>query len=166
MASPFLEAVRSDIRLRGYSIKTEKSYLYWIKFYICFNKKRHPMDMGNAEVKAFLSYLATERNVAINTQKVALNAIVFLYHKVLQTTASASELIKDFSSFDSRLPALCLIWKPFWVFDNFLCEIHVDIGPIEVARRRLLNIHDYFYGLILEPRKLVIRHEQLLVMCQ
>lgn len=84
MPSPFIEALRRDIRLRGYSMRTEKSYLYWVRAFIRFNQRRHPSDMGAAEVKEFLSYLASERNVAINTQKVALNALVFLYHKFLR----------------------------------------------------------------------------------
>ncbi len=82
MKSPFIESIRAEIRLRGYSIRTEKSYLGWIKRFIFFNDKRHPKDLGAREVKAFLSWLANERHVAINTQKVALNALVFLYHKV------------------------------------------------------------------------------------
>lgn len=84
MKSPFIESVRAEIRLRGYSIRTEKSYLGWIKRFIYFTGKRHPKDVGEKEVKAFLSWLANERNVAINTQKVALNALVFLYHKFFQ----------------------------------------------------------------------------------
>lgn len=83
MKSPFIESVRAEIRLRGYSMRTEKSYLGWIKRFIYFNDKRHPKDLGAREVKAFLSWLANEHNVAINTQKVALNALVFLYHKIL-----------------------------------------------------------------------------------
>ena len=81
---PFLETLRRDIRLRGYSMRTEKTYLYWIRQFIYFTKKRHPCDVGAVEVKAFLTYLAVERCVAINTQKVVLNALVFLYHKFLQ----------------------------------------------------------------------------------
>lgn len=84
MSSPFLNRVRRDIRLRGYSIRTEKTYVRWIKHYIHFHKLRHPEEMGSEEVKAFLSYLANERCVAVNTQKTALNALAFLYHKVLQ----------------------------------------------------------------------------------
>lgn len=84
MKSPFIESIRAEIRLRGYSIRTEKSYLGWIKRFIYFTGKRHPKDVGAKEVKAFLSWLANERNVAINTQKVALNALVFLYHKFFQ----------------------------------------------------------------------------------
>lgn len=85
MTSPFMEALRADMRLRGYSIRTEKSYLHWVRRYIFFCNKRHPSECGNVEVKAFLTYLATERNVAVNTQKVALNALVYLYHKFLKT---------------------------------------------------------------------------------
>lgn len=81
--SPFIETVRAAIRLRGYSIRTEKSYLYWIRYYICFHKKRHPEDMGPVEVRSFLSWLASNRHVAINTQKVALNALVFLYRHII-----------------------------------------------------------------------------------
>lgn len=83
MTSPFIESLRDDMRLRGYSIKTEKSYLEWIKRYIYFIEKRHPETAGASEVKAFLTYLAVDRKVAINTQKVALNAVVFLYQKFL-----------------------------------------------------------------------------------
>jgi len=82
--SPFLESVRNEIRLRGYSIRTEKSYLYWIKQFILFNNKRHPLDMGKEEVKSYLSWLATSQNVAKNTQKSALNSIIFLYAQCLK----------------------------------------------------------------------------------
>ena len=81
--SPFLERVRSQIRLRHYSIRTEQSYLHWIYRFILFHNKRHPAEMGSAEITAFLSHLATERNVASSTQNQALNAIVFLYRDVL-----------------------------------------------------------------------------------
>ncbi len=84
MASPFLNMIRFEIRLRGYSMRTEKTYLYWIKQFIYFHNKQHPKDLGAIEVKNYLSWLANDRHVAINTQKVALNAIVFMYHKILK----------------------------------------------------------------------------------
>lgn len=84
MASKFLEEIRQHMRMRGYSLKTEKAYLYWIKYFIRFHKLRHPRDMGANEVTVFLSYLANEQHVAINTQKVALNAIAYLYNQFLQ----------------------------------------------------------------------------------
>lgn len=82
-SSPFLNFIRQELRLRGYSLKTEKSYLYWIKYFIRFHKLQHPQNMGAEEVRAFLSFLAVEQNVAINTQKSALNALAFLYNKLL-----------------------------------------------------------------------------------
>jgi integron integrase len=84
MPSPFLEAVRADMRLRGFSIKTEKSYLYWITYYIRFLNRRHPAEVETVEITRFLTFLAVERRVAANTQKVALNALAFLYQKFLQ----------------------------------------------------------------------------------
>ncbi|MEM7196674.1 MAG: integron integrase [Pseudomonadota bacterium] len=83
MSSPFLDSVRRDIRLRGYSMRTEKSYIYWIRGYIRFIGRRHPSDTGSAEVRDCLSWLANERHVTVNTQKVALNALVFLYEKFM-----------------------------------------------------------------------------------
>jgi len=81
--SPFLDQVRAAIRVRHYSIRTEKSYIRWIVRFIRFHAYRHPEDMGEAEVAAFLSYLAIRRSVAAATQNQAFNALVFLYKAVL-----------------------------------------------------------------------------------
>ena len=78
-----LDRVREAIRVRHYSLRTEEVYLQWVRRYILFHGKRHPDDMGEAEVAAFLSYLAMERNVAAATQNQALSAILFLYTNVL-----------------------------------------------------------------------------------
>lgn len=83
MSSQFINSVRRFMRLQGYSIRTEHSYIYWIKGYIRFNKMAHPKDIGADEVRVYLSWLASDRHVAVNTQRIALNAIVFLYHKFL-----------------------------------------------------------------------------------
>jgi len=83
MSSPFLDSVRRAIRVRHYSVRTERSYLHWIRRYILFHKKRHPVDMGDTEVAGFLSWLASERKVSASTQNQALNALNFLYAKVL-----------------------------------------------------------------------------------
>ena len=71
--SPYLESIKNDIRLRGYSLRTEKTYLFWIKRFILFNAKKHPDSLSGEDVKRFLTWLAVKRNVAVNTQKVALN---------------------------------------------------------------------------------------------
>jgi hypothetical protein len=76
--------VRSAIRVRHYSIRTEDAYIGWIMRFILYHGKRHPKDMGEAEVGAFLSHLAVQRNVAPSTQNQALNALVFLYKAVLE----------------------------------------------------------------------------------
>ncbi|MGQ9426060.1 tyrosine-type recombinase/integrase [Gilvimarinus sp. F26214L] len=80
------EQVRRVIRVHRYSIRTEKSYWYWIRYFIRFHGLKHPSDMGVQEVQDFLSWLAVERNVAAATQNQALNALVFLYGKVLGQT--------------------------------------------------------------------------------
>lgn len=80
----FLDQVRSFIRSRNYAYSTEKTYIYWILFYIRFNNKQHPKDMGKAQVECFLSFLANERSCAKATQRIALNALIFLYREFLQ----------------------------------------------------------------------------------
>ncbi len=78
-----LEVVRQRIRLRHLSYTTEKSYLGWIHRFVRFHGKRHPKEMGEAEIVSFLSHLAIERNCSPATQNQALNALVFLFKHVL-----------------------------------------------------------------------------------
>jgi integron integrase len=78
-----LDQVRDKIRVKHYSIRTEDSYLGWIKRYIYFHDKRHPKEMGAAEAEAFLTHLAVEGNVSASTQNQALSALLFLYREVL-----------------------------------------------------------------------------------
>ena len=73
------EQLREAIRRRNYSRRTEQSYWFWMRWFIRRNGLRHPAQMGAAEVEAFLSWLATERNVAAATQNQALSALLFLY---------------------------------------------------------------------------------------
>ena len=61
------EQLRAAIRRRNYSRRTEQAYWFWIRWFIRHNKLRHPEQMGTAEVEAFLSWIATERNVAAAT---------------------------------------------------------------------------------------------------
>ena len=78
-----LETVRDAIRLRHYSLRTEQSYVQWIRRFIYFHGKRHPRDMGAEEVTAFLNDLVRSRDVAAATQNQALSALLFLYREVL-----------------------------------------------------------------------------------
>lgn len=77
------EQFRNVIRVNHYSIRTEKAYWYWIRYFLRYHRMRHPLEMGPAEVSAFLTWLAVSRHVAAATQNQALNALVFLYGKVL-----------------------------------------------------------------------------------
>ena len=65
LKSPFLQSLRDIIRTKRYSLQTEKSYLYWVKFFIMFNDKRHPKDMGAVEINHFLTHLAVHRGVSV-----------------------------------------------------------------------------------------------------
>jgi integron integrase len=78
-----LDQVRQAIRARHYSYMTEKAYIHWIKRFIFFHNKRHPLEMAEIEIGRFLSSLATEGHVSASTQNQPLNALLFLYHEVL-----------------------------------------------------------------------------------
>lgn len=78
-----LDVVREKLRIKHYSIKTEKTYLYWIKQYILFHNKKHPKNMGKNEIEQFLTYLAIDKKVSSSAQNQAFNAILFLYEKAL-----------------------------------------------------------------------------------
>lgn len=77
------DRVRDTLRRKHYSYRTEQAYLSWIRHFIYFHDKRHPREMAEREVAAFLTYLAVERRVSASTQNQALNAILFLYKQVL-----------------------------------------------------------------------------------
>jgi len=82
-SSPFLQSIADFMSVRRYSKRTIDTYLYWIKYFIVYHQKQHPADMHDAHVEQFLTFLATRRRVAIATQKIALNALAFLYNKFL-----------------------------------------------------------------------------------
>ena len=79
-----LDQVRDVIRRKHFSIRTEQTYVDWIKRYIFFHDKRHPNEMAEAEITAFLTHLARAGKVAASTQNQALSALLFLYREVLQ----------------------------------------------------------------------------------
>src|SRR5258705_6317593 len=79
-----LDQVREVIRMKHYSIRTEQAYVEWIKRYIFFHNKRHPAEMAEAEIRSFISDLASKKVVSASTQTVALSALLFLYREVLK----------------------------------------------------------------------------------
>jgi integrase len=80
----FMEIVRRRLRERRYSPRTERAYVYWIRRYIVRFDRRHPRELGETEVRSFLSELAVKEQVAASTQNQALAALTFLYDRVIE----------------------------------------------------------------------------------
>lgn len=91
-----LDQVRERVRYLHYSLRTEEAYVHWIRAFVRFHGLRHPRDMGGPQVEAFLSWLSTERGVAVSTHRQALSALLFLYQQV----------------FDQQLPWMQAIGRP------------------------------------------------------
>lgn len=89
-----LDQVRDAIQLRHYSYRTEETYVQWIRRYILFHNKRHPIEMGKPEIEAFLTHLAVQRQVAASTQNQALSALLFLYREVLDREVAGVDAIR------------------------------------------------------------------------
>jgi len=157
--SPFMETVRGEIRLRGYSLRTEKSYLFWIKQFILFHQKRHPATMGSTEVKQFLTWLAVKRNVAVNTQKVALNALVFMYQKVLK--CDLGELGFTLATKQRHLPSVLTPTEVAMIFqhlhdrDRLIIELLYASGLriTEALRLRIQDIDFEHYSIYVRDAK-------------
>ncbi len=115
--SPFLNEIRQRIRLSGMSIRTEKTYLGWIKRYIRFHKLQHPKDLGDEQVVQFLSHLANDCHVAINTQKTALNALAFLYNKFLKRPLG--DLGFNYAKQGRRMPIVLSMQEVASIFMHF-----------------------------------------------
>jgi len=79
-----LDRLRAAVRVRHYSIRTEEAYVAWVRRFILFHNKRHPLEMGAAEINQFLTHLAVEGHVSASTQNQAFSALLFLYKSVLE----------------------------------------------------------------------------------
>nr|QZL14091.1 integron integrase [uncultured bacterium] len=114
-----LDQVRDQIRVKHYSYRTEETYVQWIRRYILFHNKRHPNEMGGAEVNAFLTHLAVSENVAASTQNQALSAILFLYREVLQ-----QELDLNLDAVRAKrpryLPTVLTVEEAFQILKNIM----------------------------------------------
>ena len=98
-------SARDAARLKHYSIRTEEAYVAWTTRFILFHNKRHPSEMGRAEIEAFLTHLAVERKVAASTQNQAFSALLFLYRQVLhQDLGSPIDALR--ASKPKRLPTV------------------------------------------------------------
>jgi hypothetical protein len=79
-----LDQMRMRIREKHYSLRTERAYVYWARWYIRFHGLRHPKEMGRPEIQAFMSFLVNERHISGSTHTQALCALLFLYRSVLE----------------------------------------------------------------------------------
>ena len=87
-----LDDLKTELRIRHYSRRTEESYVGWVRRFILFNAKRHPREMGSPELQAFLAHLAVQQGVSASTQNQALCALLFLYREVLKVDGLTVEL--------------------------------------------------------------------------
>ncbi len=148
--SPFLESVRTELRTRRYSIKTEKVYLYWIKGFIIFNDKKHPKDMGNQEIERFLNHLAVNRQVSGATQNQALCAIIFLYRYIIQR--DISDLRYSFTKREKSMPTVLThdeakaiidqLTGKYWLIASLLYGGGLRINEALKLRIKDINLND------------------------
>ncbi len=140
-----LDQVRYAINARHYSFRTEKSYIGWIRRFVLFHGKRHPAEMGEVEVTAFLSALATRRKVSASTQNQALSALLFLYRTVLN---------RDFEWLDGIVRAKRPVRLPV-VLTRM--EVHTVLGQMQGTPRLMASLM-YGAGLrLLECARLRIK---------
>jgi integron integrase len=147
MKSEFLIHISKQMQMKRYAKRTIESYLYWIKSYIIFNKKKHPKDCYNKEVEAFLSYLSNTKNVAPKTQALALNALSFLYKDILKQPLTL-ELNFNRSHIQTKLPTVLTTTeiKALLTFINanhlLQCQLMYGSGLrlMEVTRLRIQDI--------------------------
>ncbi|HEY6528809.1 MAG TPA: integron integrase [Cellvibrionaceae bacterium] len=150
--SPFLTDVAHKMRVMRYAKRTIETYLHWIRAFILFNGKQHPNSLGDAHVEAFLSHLANQREVSQSTQRLALNALVFLYSKILNLPLSLNLQFNN-SKVSKKLPTVLtqaevrtlLAVLPI----SLLLPIQLMYGSglrlMEVVRLRVQDV-DFNYG--------------------
>lgn len=100
----FLDQLRLHIRTQGLAYTTEKTYVSWVRQFILFHNKQHPKRMGAREIEAFLNHLSINRCCSTNTQRIALNALVYLYKRFLGI--ALDNLCFKPAKFPRRLPTV------------------------------------------------------------
>jgi integron integrase len=149
----FLDQLRAFIRLDGKTFATEKTYVYWTKHFIRFHKRRHPRELGVLEVEAYLSYLALQGNVSPSTQKIALNALVFLYNRFLNLPldglsfnyARKPARVPTVFTHDEAMRVIGLLSEPYSLMAGLMYGAGLRIS--EAARLRVKDL-DFAMGYI------------------
>ena len=148
--SKFLDHVREVIRTNHFSYSTEKTYISWIYRFIIFHDKRHPTELGGKEIAEFLSNLAVERKVSASTQNQALNALVFLFKKVLKIPLDNFDFKK--ARIGKRLPVVLSRDETHKVLSYLQGEFHLMASILYGGGLRLsdclnLRVKDIDFGL-------------------
>lgn len=136
--SKLLDQIRQTMRLKHLSIRTEKAYINWIYRFIIYNNKRHPKELGEEEIRKFLSSLAIEGNVSPSTQNQALNALLFLYGKVLCTPLNdLGNVVRANRSL--RLPVVFSKTEITEIFKHLHCENKLIVSLLYGSGLRLME---------------------------
>ena len=101
-----LDLYRDALRVRHYSHRTEETYVSWVRQFILYHNKRHPREMGVAEINAFITHLVKDRNVAASTQNQAISSILFLYRNVLNLELDETALLPLRPTKPKRVPTV------------------------------------------------------------
>lgn len=150
-----LDQVRARLRVKHYSIRTEHSYVDWIKRFIWFHDKRHPKDMGAQEIEAFLTHLAVKGRVSASTQNQAKSALLFLYREVLEQKLPWLERVTQAKA-PTRLPVVLTLAEvqavlkgltgTHWLIASLLYgsglrlmeAVRLRVKDVEFARREIV----------------------------
>jgi integron integrase len=148
--SKLLDHVREVIRTNHFSYGTEKTYINWIYRFIIYHNKRHPEMMRGKEIAEFLTYLAVDREVSASTQNQALNALVFLYKRVLKVHLEAFDF--QHAKIGKRLPVVFTRDEVKEVLSNLQGEFHLMASLLYGGGMRLtecmnLRIKDIDFNL-------------------
>ena len=153
-----LDQVRNALRVKHYSYRTEQSYIQWIKRFIYFHHKQHPVNLGEAEINAFLTHLAVNKHVTSSTQNQALSALLFLYKQVLGIELAWLDGITR-AKRPSRLPTVLAKDQVLQLLDTIngtnglIARLLYGTGMrlMEVMRLRVQDV-DFDY------RQIIVRH--------
>lgn len=140
MSNPpkLLDQVREKLRVKHYAIRTEQTYVDWIKRYILFHGKRHPKDLGARDVEVFLTHLAVVGKVAASTQNQAKSALLFLYREVLETQLPWFDKITQAKA-PQRLPVVLTVSETQTVLSHLTGTHALIAGLLYGAGMRLME---------------------------
>jgi integron integrase len=153
-----LDRVRAVARYKHYSLRTEETYVSWIRRYILFHRKQHPSTLGADQIREFLTDLALRKNVSASTQNQALNAVVFLYREVLNSDPGTFE---DFTRAKSsrKLPVVLSRAEVAAVLRQLDGDVRIVVGVLYGSGLRLMEaLRLRFLDVDFDQKQIVVRN--------